>query len=272
MIVDNANAFTLAQLNAYLKAHGAKSKLVRGGGYYYFVDGDAHKWASDSVYVYRCVDLTPAQWLAEYRERQGSHDAREVEASKFAPLRRYRAEEGSARDGDKFFSKKAHDFVAMNSRSEASRWTLCYMSPSEFLRMAKSPPPGGSVEKLAGVDECLRKGEQFADIPYLKIENDGGGVAHVIGHEGRHRSIALRELGVRQMPVALLCVEGGAGPTIRWGRVRDASELPRVLKGQEDHVGYSIPFPESVVFPPPRSEVASPARAAYPRFAGERRL
>ena len=240
MIASNAREFTLAQLNAYLKTHGAKSRLVKGAGYYYFVDGGAHLWYSDSVMVYRCTDMTPDQWLEEYRSKS-------AEAL------------GSADDGDRFFSAEALSRARSESAPEASRWTLCHMSPSEFLRMAKSPPPGGSKDKLEGVEECLSKGKKFDDVPYLKFVNGGDGTALVVGHEGRHRSMALRSRGVRRMPVLLCCLEGGAGVTIRWGQVcpEDAALMPVVLKGQEDHVGYSIPFPESDVHPLPKTESAS---------------
>ncbi len=41
--------FTVASANAALRARGYEERLVRGNGYYYFVDGDAHRWYSSAI-------------------------------------------------------------------------------------------------------------------------------------------------------------------------------------------------------------------------------
>lgn len=58
----------VAEVNAALRARGAEEKLTRGRGYYYFRDGNTHRWPSTSVMVYRAADLTVDQWLREYDE------------------------------------------------------------------------------------------------------------------------------------------------------------------------------------------------------------
>jgi hypothetical protein len=45
---------TPAAVNKILKARGHAERLVRGRGYYYFIDGDASGWFSSSV---------PVMWL-----------------------------------------------------------------------------------------------------------------------------------------------------------------------------------------------------------------
>jgi hypothetical protein len=42
---------TPADVNKVLKQRGHNERLVRGRGYYYFVDGDAFSWFSSSVEV-----------------------------------------------------------------------------------------------------------------------------------------------------------------------------------------------------------------------------
>lgn len=56
----------VAEVNKALKARGAEERLTAGRGYYYFRDGTAAGWYSQSVYVYRSDELTVEEWLAEY--------------------------------------------------------------------------------------------------------------------------------------------------------------------------------------------------------------
>jgi len=59
-------ASRVAEVNKALKARGAAERLVRGRGYYYFCEGSAAGWYSQSVYVYRAADLSVERWLEEY--------------------------------------------------------------------------------------------------------------------------------------------------------------------------------------------------------------
>lgn len=54
-------------VNHALAAAGHAERLVRGNGYWYFTEGNASRWPSSSVYVYRITDLTLDEWLAEHR-------------------------------------------------------------------------------------------------------------------------------------------------------------------------------------------------------------
>lgn len=67
---------TYQSVNAALRKIGAAEKLVKGDGYCYFIDGDAHGWPAQSVYVYRMSDLTVAQWIAEYRSLKAAYEQR----------------------------------------------------------------------------------------------------------------------------------------------------------------------------------------------------
>lgn len=61
----------LWQVNAALKSAGADEVLVRGSGYYYFAEGDAHKWPATAVYVNNVSRLRIDQWLEEWRSLRG---------------------------------------------------------------------------------------------------------------------------------------------------------------------------------------------------------
>lgn len=56
---------TCATINKALKAAGHAERLYKGKDYYYFADGDAHKWPSSSVCVYHIDSMTIEEWIAE---------------------------------------------------------------------------------------------------------------------------------------------------------------------------------------------------------------
>jgi hypothetical protein len=62
----------VAEVNRELKRRGRKERLVRGRGYYYFVDGEASRWYSSSVYIYRADDLSLRRWMKEFEQLSGS--------------------------------------------------------------------------------------------------------------------------------------------------------------------------------------------------------
>jgi hypothetical protein len=62
---------TLKQVNAALKAKGAKEMLFKGAGYFYFAEGDTWHWPGTSVYVYRLNELTLEEWLEEHESLMG---------------------------------------------------------------------------------------------------------------------------------------------------------------------------------------------------------
>ncbi len=57
---------TAATVNAELKRLGFEERLVRGRGYYYFCEGNAHMWPSCSIHVYQANSMTLEQWIEEY--------------------------------------------------------------------------------------------------------------------------------------------------------------------------------------------------------------
>lgn len=56
----------IREINQYLRRFGIEERLVRGSGYYYFIDGDAHNWRSSSVCCMWYDNLTFDGWLREW--------------------------------------------------------------------------------------------------------------------------------------------------------------------------------------------------------------
>jgi hypothetical protein len=64
---------TLRAVNAAIKKAGGKEILVRGNGYFYFAEGEAHKWYSDSIYTMYLNDLPLERWIAEWKMRRDDY-------------------------------------------------------------------------------------------------------------------------------------------------------------------------------------------------------
>lgn len=156
--------------------------------------------------------------------------------------------ESADRDGDAYFDLTYAKGISDNP---LSRTTVVYMSPDDYLKVAKAGFEQGKADRVTTV---LQRGEKFRETPMLQFVHDGKGNAYVVGHEGRHRTRAMKALGVQQMPVVLHSMESGSGKGIRWGvrnnKAREfdyVSVMPTVLHG-EDGRG-SVPFPQSEIYP-----------------------
>ena len=119
--------------------------------------------------------------------------------------------------GDKYF--RPESLESFNFINPASRETLTYMSPDEFLTLAKKGTDKGKIKK---VSELIKSDTKFENLPSIHFTHDGKGMAQVVGHEGRHRMRALKELGVTKVPVRL----GSEGKkSIRWGNADEVDHL-----------------------------------------------
>lgn len=151
-------------------------------------------------------------------------------------------EEVNEHDGDDYFDPEAFE----NIGGYKSRDILVHMSPDQFISLAEhldQPSP----EKQDRVRGLLEQGIQFESLPHLSFSHDGQGNAKVQGHEGRHRAMALKSLGVESIPVVLTSLGSRAGSAIRWDQQEKADNFdrikgkwPKVLKGES---GGSIDFP-----------------------------
>lgn len=191
-----------------------------------------------------------------------------------AKREREHAERNAPPSGRDFFTPEAIR-SAESASGYKSREKLIEMAPGDFLKMAEklpSPDPG----KTATVSKALETTGAFDDVPFLRFEHDGAGNAVVVGHEGRHRAMALAQRGVESMPVRLIS-SGGKGGDIRWSEQGDAKAWDRVkgqwpqrLRGQTDG---EIPFPvRDPLGPIQAAQVANPVKPQAPRTGGTKRL
>jgi hypothetical protein len=148
--------------------------------------------------------------------------------------------------GEDYFDPKAIEKANQEASEYKSRLTVIRMQPDQFLQMAEKLGSEGaadiSPEKTKTVAGVLERGEKFSSLPHLGFEIDQKtGKAKVTGHEGRHRAMALKNLGATSMPVVL------RGP-IRWDQQSDQKSFDRVKKWPSSLLGETegeIPFPVS---------------------------
>lgn len=106
-------------------------------------------------------------------------------------------------------SKKVSDFFEKGvdyAPKSKSRELVVDMPIDEFLSLAK---PGYDTTKAKRVSSMIKEGKKFDDIPHLTTRVKGDKL-QVVGHEGRHRARALKELGYKTIPVKI------QDSTIRW--------------------------------------------------------
>ena len=183
-------------------------------------------------------------------------DIKDKYSRKVLPLEALPKSRGEAKTlpGAEYFKDDAFERIGLTPKS---RETLIVMSPENFLSLANEAKEDS--EKLKPLQELREKGQKFGDVPFLEFVHDGEGKAKVTGHEGRHRMMALQEVGVPLVPVMLLSGERGKGRAIRWGSQDPASSqakfdyvspenFPVTLEAQEKaaNPNLSIRFPVSV--------------------------
>lgn len=124
-------------------------------------------------------------------------------------------------EADQYFSEDA--LVRARYDNGMSRERLVYMDIEDFLALARN---GFDAAKERTVSLLLRDNIPLESIPYLKVDNDakkGEDVGmsqsaknwQVTGHEGRHRARALRELGLKEVPVVI------CHSTMRWEKSKN---------------------------------------------------
>jgi hypothetical protein len=139
------------------------------------------------------------------------------------------------------FKKEAVDQAA--KQNDKSREILVDMPIDDFLAAAKQEK---SPEKLAAVKDLLSKGIPFETVPSLQFANNGDGTAKVVGHDGRHRAMALKERGETTIPVRLTS-DAGKGDAIRWGQQNDpkspdyVATLPQTLIAEDSNAKVAMP-------------------------------
>jgi len=181
------------------------------------------------------VETAKKKKAAEKKRQEKNVKAREKRAEK--------------KDKFKFFSSKA---VKGLNEGHKSREKVVMVSPDEFLRLVDELSTVGKGEIDTLVEVAKTKG--FDSTPVITFTHDGKGTATISGHEGRHRMLALKELGVKQVPVRFVSDASREGAGIRWSEQDSSSKfdyietLPTILKAQSGASvsTASIPFPVEV--------------------------
>lgn len=128
-----------------------------------------------------------------------------------------------------------------------SRDILIEMPIDDFLNLAESLNQTESTKKrVSDLVESIKQ-NGLKEIPFLSIESMGSKTFNlkVYGHEGRHRSLALKELGYTHMPVLMRATP------IRWSEQGDTnkfdyySDWPQRILNEEGNSIYPFVIPRS---------------------------
>jgi len=188
-------------------------------------------------YAERIVESESPQETAQ--EVVEEHLADEIES--MVETQEAPAKEGG--DGDKYFDQT--EIERASNQNPKSRETLVRMPIDDFLNMAEHLPVKDQTKEKT-VSDLLSSETRFESLPYLRFENMGESVS-IMSHEGRHRAMALKELGVKTIPVVVKS-DTGDGPSIRWGEQDNpksfdyVKDFPTMLETEN---GDMVPFPFS---------------------------
>lgn len=152
-----------------------------------------------------------------------------------ANIMRYVESEQSAKE--RFVHKELERLAVPEYKG---REKVIEMKIDDFLGLASD---GMQAFKMENAQSILDQGGVFSSIPYLYAKEDGT----VVGHEGRHRAMALKAAGYDTMPVELRMSH------LRWSQQNDpndfdyVAEWPKSLRAQKDarNPEFEIPFPVS---------------------------
>ena len=142
----------------------------------------------------------------------------------------------SSTDALDYFTEPAMNEIRADVAAHKSRSTLVWLSPDDFLKLARKGFSESKIDMLETID-------RFDSIPFLQIDRTEDGICKVIGHEGRHRAMKLKRLGVTKIPVKLCSAE------IRWSEQNDDknhdyipdSDWPKWIQSEDS--SDKVPFP-----------------------------
>lgn len=101
---------------------------------------------------------------------------------------------------------------------------IATMLPSDFLRLAKRIGPGRNAGTIRMFQEAIPQGQEIA-MPFLKFSLHEGKM-YIIGHEGRHRCMALQNLQKNEpIPVALFSGEGDRARDITKDTLKNLNKI-----------------------------------------------
>ena len=105
-------------------------------------------------------------------------------------------------EADKHFGVVANSFEGFENSQ------LIYMSPEEYLDLTKRfrPEKQSKLSKINSdyLTDLLKEGKELANYPYLYVKKSFSGDGYrVDGQEGIHRTIALKNMGYKEIPVVI---------------------------------------------------------------------
>jgi hypothetical protein len=108
------------------------------------------------------------------------------------------------RKSSSLFSDKAVTRALEEAADPKAKETIALVRPDDFLKMA-APLENPRPEKIQRIKQAIAEGKPLDDIPYLhlKVSKDQAR-ATTVGHEGRHRALVFKEMGIEYMPVRVV--------------------------------------------------------------------
>ena len=176
----------------------------------------------------------------------------------------FKMAEDALQRGSALFSEKALKSAARDA-SGNSRTAITMMSPDEFLRVVPTPENSISQKNVDKIAEHIKSGGKLDDVPFLTVKmDDEMKMPRYSGHEGRHRALALKQLGIEEMPVR---IKMGDNMGIRWDQLHSGNPLTR--KSLPDQVLHEGKGNTSSAFPIKKTPTGfETVRSAAPIAAG----
>ena len=146
--------------------------------------------------------------------------------------------------GSSLFTEKALKSAASDADGN-SRTAITMMSPDEFLRVVPTPENSISQANIDKIAEHIRSGGKLDDVPFLTVGMDKDmNMPRYTWHEGRHRALALKKLGINEMPVR---IKMGDEMGVRWDQLHSKnplrnSSLPDFVLHQEGLTSSQFPI------------------------------
>lgn len=106
------------------------------------------------------------------------------------------------------------------------------MPITSFLLLAE-PLPSHQVRRDA--EDYFESKGKFEDIPYLLSDGDTP-FSKIVGHEGRHRALIFKKMGLKTMPVEF------RDRFIRWDEITEDDKFPEYLYSEDGSELYEYPI------------------------------